>query len=90
MNRPDYACSPCNGCTRTKEPDKCENKRCNPWRQWFLASWERRRRYPWAEMEARRAAALTEDPCKQCAKAEKICLRPCIDRGIWERKWQEG
>ena len=31
--------SPCLGCRRVPNPDDCENKRCAPWRKWFLMRW---------------------------------------------------
>ncbi len=31
--------SPCLKCNRVKDPKNCENKNCNPWRNWFLKSW---------------------------------------------------
>ena len=31
--------SPCVGCVRVKEPDKCENKNCKVWKAWFLRRW---------------------------------------------------
>lgn len=38
--------SPCVSCTRVADPEKCENKYCNVWRQWFISSWDRMRGYP--------------------------------------------
>lgn len=31
---------PCDRCTRCKNPMDCENKNCQPWREWFFASWK--------------------------------------------------
>lgn len=42
-----YACgktSPCAGCTRVPDPEDCENKRCAPWRQWYIERWGQTRR----------------------------------------------
>lgn len=44
--------SPCLVCTRVADPENCENKNCVPWRNWFLASWERLRGYPRRTMDA--------------------------------------
>ena len=30
---------PCKGCTRVKDPENCENKRCQAWQEWFLERW---------------------------------------------------
>lgn len=35
--------SPCLTCTRVKDPQNCENKNCNVWRNWFLMRWEQLR-----------------------------------------------
>lgn len=35
-NRKQY---PCSTCVRTKDPIRCENKNCNPWKKWFLERW---------------------------------------------------
>lgn len=31
--------SPCETCTRVKDPGNCENKRCKDWEVWFLKRW---------------------------------------------------
>ena len=31
--------SPCLTCKRVACPRDCENKRCTPWREWWLAQW---------------------------------------------------
>ncbi|MBR5570444.1 MAG: hypothetical protein IKW10_06080 [Oscillospiraceae bacterium] len=31
---------PCRTCTRVADPKQCENKRCLPWRNWFVRQWE--------------------------------------------------
>ena len=31
--------SPCETCTKVKEPAKCENKLCKDWKAWFLRRW---------------------------------------------------
>jgi len=36
--------SPCLHCTRTKDPQNCENKHCRPWREWFITRWEQTRK----------------------------------------------
>lgn len=89
MEQTNYSRSPCFGCTRVKEPEKCENKKCVPWREWFLASWEKCRTYPWGEMVQRQAAQLTEDPCLTCRKLDRSCQQPCGKPGIWRRMKQE-
>ena len=35
---------PCRGCYLVPNPVACENKDCRPWRQWFIAQWDQRRR----------------------------------------------
>lgn len=30
---------PCKSCTRAKDPNKCENKKCPDWKDWFLSRW---------------------------------------------------
>ena len=32
--------SPCLTCTRVEDPNKCENKTCKLWQNWFLGRWE--------------------------------------------------
>lgn len=32
--------SPCQTCTRVKNPHNCENKNCREWSDWFLKKWE--------------------------------------------------
>lgn len=32
--------SPCLTCTKVLYPEKCENKLCKEWREWFLKKWE--------------------------------------------------
>lgn len=36
--------SPCQHCTRVRDPQNCENKNCKPWREWFFAQWEQTRK----------------------------------------------
>lgn len=43
--------SPCLRCERVPEPEKCDNKECRPWRQWFLDRWELIHRYPRAQAQ---------------------------------------
>ena len=49
--------SPCLRCTRVPDPRECDNKRCAPWREWFLARWELLRSVPRQQMEQ---AVLTD------------------------------
>lgn len=35
---------PCKNCTRVKYPDKCENKTCREWLDWFIRRWEELRK----------------------------------------------
>ena len=37
--------SPCEGCTRVRDPDSCENKNCKEWKAWFLHRWAAIHRY---------------------------------------------
>lgn len=32
--------SPCDTCTRVKDPDKCKNLQCTFWKHWWLAKWD--------------------------------------------------
>ena len=38
--------SPCCGCIRVPDPERCENKNCRLWQKWFISRWERLRAYP--------------------------------------------
>lgn len=38
--------SPCRTCVRVRDPENCENKRCNEWRRWFLRRWDLIYSYP--------------------------------------------
>jgi hypothetical protein len=31
---------PCLTCTTVADPEKCENKNCKAWREWFLKKWD--------------------------------------------------
>ena len=31
--------SPCDTCTRVKDPEKCKNIECAVWRPWWLEKW---------------------------------------------------
>jgi hypothetical protein len=31
---------PCLTCTRVEDPENCERKGCQAWREWFLKKWE--------------------------------------------------
>ena len=44
---------PCLTCTRVKDPENCENKKCNEWRRWFICRWDRMRSVPRLQEEAR-------------------------------------
>lgn len=43
--------SPCLTCRRVANPRACENKNCNPWRQWFIERWDRIRQSVREQME---------------------------------------
>lgn len=32
--------SPCDNCTRVKQPKYCGNKNCLDWREWFIRQWD--------------------------------------------------
>lgn len=32
---------PCDKCTKVEDPNKCENKRCLEWKEWFLKAWSK-------------------------------------------------
>lgn len=36
---------PCKTCTWVKDPESCENKKCQEWIKWFIDRWEDLRRY---------------------------------------------
>lgn len=38
--------SPCLSCNRVRNPENCENKRCNYWQAWFLRRWALIHSYP--------------------------------------------
>ena len=44
--------SPCLRCTLVADPRQCQDKDCQPWRQWFIARWNTLRAYPRQELEA--------------------------------------
>lgn len=76
--------SPCVACRRVAEPEKCDNKLCKPWQQWFLASWE----------ELRAAAGVTGqaaagDPCESCVCPRELCIAPCREKVRWEEGVRE-
>ena len=43
--------SPCALCTRVKDPQNCENKKCKVWQKWFLSRWELIRGFPRQAMD---------------------------------------
>lgn len=84
--------SPCLGCIRVPDPEKCDNKACVPWRRWFTGRWELlRRQYglrstavlPTGELHPA-ALAQQEDPCKSCLCPRDLCQTPCGLRVVWE------
>ncbi len=36
--------SPCTGCSRVDNWEKCDNKNCKLWQRWFLNRWEQLRK----------------------------------------------
>lgn len=36
--------SPCTGCSRVDNWEKCDNKNCKLWQRWFLDRWEQLRK----------------------------------------------
>lgn len=42
---------PCLTCKRVADPNKCENKSCGTWKQWFLSRWKRINAYGERERE---------------------------------------
>lgn len=44
--------SPCNYCTRVRDPQNCENKTCKDWQAWFIDRWESMREHVRKEMDA--------------------------------------
>ena len=82
----DMGRSPCEGCTRVKDPVSCENKRCGAWSTWFLKNWEQLRGYPRRVMDSPDAQVpLREDPCSLCASPRALCRIPCRSRRVWEQ-----
>ncbi len=77
--------SPCEGCTRVKEPAGCENKRCGVWNSWFLSQWELLRGYPRRMMDAMQVP-VEGDPCVSCASPRELCSAPCRSKLAWEKK----
>ena len=75
--------SPCQGCTRVKDPGNCENKNCSHWRKWFLKQWDLLRGYPRRQMDGPRPSVVG-DPCSQCASPRELCRTPCRSRRAWE------
>ena len=35
--------SPCENCSRARDPQLCEDKTCGRWRKWFVNRWEQTR-----------------------------------------------
>ena len=82
--------SPCETCTRVKDPANCENKHCSTWRAWFSARWELIRGYPRrSKNQLQPGSEPTEDPCSHCASPRELCKTPCRSRVAWDRT-QEG
>ena len=82
----DVGRSPCEGCTRVKDPASCENKRCGAWSMWFLKNWEQLRGYPRRIMDSPDAPVIPgEDPCSLCASPRELCCTPCRSRRAWEK-----
>lgn len=44
--------SPCRRCTLVADPEKCEDKSCVRWRNWFTRRWDNFRTYPRRQMDA--------------------------------------
>ena len=38
---------PCLTCTRVKDPNNCEKKKCVEWQEWFVKKWNDMRRGLW-------------------------------------------
>lgn len=57
--------SPCLTCSRVKDPGSCENKRCNPWRLWFLDRWAQLQ-----DQYKKSGLFPPEVPCKDCAPSQ--------------------
>lgn len=89
--------SPCRTCVRVRDPENCENKRCNEWRRWFLRRWDLIHSYPRRQKEnaALHPAGFSiggvrycltprePDPCIRCACDRALCATPCRVRKAW-------
>ena len=75
--------SPCLTCKRVSNPDKCENKLCQPWRRWFLTRWAEIHTYAHHEIVSRN---LSKDPCDGCVCFGDACTVPCQTKRIWQEQ----
>jgi len=92
MEHKKMSFSPCEGCTRVKDPANCENKHCGQWRNWFLKQWSHLRGYPRRMMDSLQAQISPgEDPCTRCGSPKDLCCTPCRARQAWNKeKGAEG
>ena len=70
---------PCEGCTRIPDPEKCDNKDCKQWRQWFLERWDLIHGY-----YLKKAPERSVDPCTVCQCPSEMCFPKCSTRTAWE------
>lgn len=73
--------SPCVTCTRVPNPNNCENKLCQPWKQWFLARWAEIHALANHEVVSKN---LSKDPCESCVCPVEVCAVPCDKKRIWQ------
>lgn len=79
--------SPCLTCTRVPNASKCENKLCQPWKQWFLARWAEIHAFAQHEMVSKN---LSQDPCLGCICSAEVCTVPCRTKQIWQEEKRRG
>lgn len=72
---------PCAGCTRVPDPEKCDNKDCKLWREWFLERWAQIHGY-----YRQRVPMEQKDPCKSCQCPADMCFTKCAARIAWEEQ----
>lgn len=40
----NYELCPCTYCSKVPDPRNCDNKKCVPWRKWFVNRWDQTRK----------------------------------------------
>lgn len=73
--------SPCIGCTRVSDPNGCDDKRCVPWRRWFVRRWDQ---MYGAYRRTAQVREHTPDPCESCVVPKSMCVGKCREKTKWE------